>query len=170
MRYLLHVQLAMALIVLMLYVPINNFSVMLGQFLVFLGWTITKQRVKCLAQGHKTVTLELKLPLYPQSNALVNWATLLLIFTFLLEETLIIGSRSPKPNQLFTLPQCYIKAKNWNIVKNVSWQGCFFAKENVAVFVQKILYGCFIFSNALQNNSTIEASIMSPDQTAPLLP
>ena len=31
------------------YVPVNNFSVMSGQ--VFLDWTRTKQRIKCLAQG-----------------------------------------------------------------------------------------------------------------------
>ena len=34
--------------------PVNNFSVMSG--LVFLGWTSTKQRIKCRAQGHNTVT------------------------------------------------------------------------------------------------------------------
>ena len=34
---------------------VNNFSVVLGQ--VFLGRTSTTQRIKCLAQGHKTVTL-----------------------------------------------------------------------------------------------------------------
>ena len=39
---------------LILYVPINNFSVMLGQ--VFLGGISTKQWIKCLAQGHNTVT------------------------------------------------------------------------------------------------------------------
>ena len=43
------------LFVLMLYVPVNNFSVMLGPFPVFLGWTSTKQRIKCLAQWHNTV-------------------------------------------------------------------------------------------------------------------
>ena len=36
------------LFVLILYIPINNFSVMLG--LVFLGWTSTKQRTKCLSE------------------------------------------------------------------------------------------------------------------------
>ena len=45
-----------------LYVPVNNFSVILGG--VFLGWTSTKQRIKCLAQGHNTVTsLAMGLPL-----------------------------------------------------------------------------------------------------------
>ena len=40
---------------LILYIPVNNFSVMLGW--VFLVCTSTKQRIKCLAQGHNTVTL-----------------------------------------------------------------------------------------------------------------
>ena len=39
--------------VLMLYVIVNNFSVMSGRFPVFLGWTSTKQRIKGLAQTHK---------------------------------------------------------------------------------------------------------------------
>ena len=34
---------------LILYVPVNIYSVMLGR--VFLGWTSTKQVVLCLAQG-----------------------------------------------------------------------------------------------------------------------
>ena len=33
----------------MLYVPVNNFSVMSGRF--------TKQRIKCLSQGHNIVPL-----------------------------------------------------------------------------------------------------------------
>ena len=37
-----------------LYVPVNNFTVISGQ--VFLGWTSTKQGKMCLAQGHNTVT------------------------------------------------------------------------------------------------------------------
>ena len=41
--------------VLILYVPVNNFSVMSGR--VFLGWTSTKQRIKCPAQGHNTITV-----------------------------------------------------------------------------------------------------------------
>ena len=40
---------------LILYIPVNNFSVMSGQ--VLFGWTSTKQRIKCLAQGHKAVPL-----------------------------------------------------------------------------------------------------------------
>ena len=39
----------------MLQVPVINFSVMPGRFPVFLGCTSTKQRIKCLAQGHNTV-------------------------------------------------------------------------------------------------------------------
>ena len=39
---------------LILYDPVNNFSVMLGW--VFLGWTSTKQGLMCLAQGHNTLT------------------------------------------------------------------------------------------------------------------
>ena len=35
---------------LILYVPVNSFSVMTGS--VFLGLISTKQRIKCLAQGH----------------------------------------------------------------------------------------------------------------------
>ena len=42
------------LFVLILYVPVNKFSVMSGQF--FLGWTSTKQRKNCLAKGHNTVS------------------------------------------------------------------------------------------------------------------
>ena len=41
--------------VLILYVPINNFSVMLER--VFLDLTSTKQQMKGFAQGHNTVTL-----------------------------------------------------------------------------------------------------------------
>ena len=40
---------------LILYIPVNKCSVMSGW--VFLGWTSSKQRIKCLAQRHNTVTL-----------------------------------------------------------------------------------------------------------------
>ena len=41
---------------------INNFSVMSRHFTESLGWTSTKQRIKCLAQGHNTMPpLSLKL-------------------------------------------------------------------------------------------------------------
>ena len=35
----------------MIYVPVNNFSVMSGQFPVYLGRTSTKHWIKCFAQG-----------------------------------------------------------------------------------------------------------------------
>ena len=38
---------------LILYVPVNSFSVKLGR--VFLGLTSSKQKIKCLAQGHNAV-------------------------------------------------------------------------------------------------------------------
>ena len=44
------------LFVLILYISVNNFSVMSGKFPVFLGKTSTKQRIKCFAQGHNTVS------------------------------------------------------------------------------------------------------------------
>ena len=45
----------------MLYIPVNNFSVMLVHF------TGLKQRIKCLAQGHDTVPLVGLEPVTPQS-------------------------------------------------------------------------------------------------------
>ena len=39
---------------LILYIPVNNFSVILGR--LFLGLTSTKQGFKFLAQGHNEVT------------------------------------------------------------------------------------------------------------------
>ena len=39
---------------LILYIPVNNFSLMWGQ--VFLGCTSTNQRLMCLAKGHNAVT------------------------------------------------------------------------------------------------------------------
>ena len=38
------------------YVPVNNFSFMSERCPVFLGKTRTKQRMKCFARGHNTVT------------------------------------------------------------------------------------------------------------------
>ena len=47
------------------YIQVSNFSVILGR--VFLGWSSTKLRIKCLAQGHKAVlTVRLK-PTIPRS-------------------------------------------------------------------------------------------------------
>ena len=51
---------------LILYVPVNNFSVMLGR--VFLGSTSTKQGLMCLAQGHNTVPPVRLEPATPQSR------------------------------------------------------------------------------------------------------
>ena len=45
---------------LILYVPVNNLSVMSGW--VFLGWTRTKLGLMCLAQGHNTATLVTLVP------------------------------------------------------------------------------------------------------------
>ena len=41
--------------VLILYVPVNNFSVMSGW--TFMGWTSTKQRMDCIAQGHSAAVV-----------------------------------------------------------------------------------------------------------------
>ena len=47
------------MIVLILYIPVNNFSVMLGW--VFLVRTSAKQRIKCIAQGHNAQAFKLSL-------------------------------------------------------------------------------------------------------------
>ena len=60
------IYLTLCLFGLILYHRVNSFSVMSGQ--VFLGWTSTKQRIKCLAQWHNAVPLvRLELPT-PQSQ------------------------------------------------------------------------------------------------------
>ena len=46
--------------------PSQHFSAMSGRFPVFLGWTTSKQWIKCLAQGYNTVTGE-----YQTSNPLI---------------------------------------------------------------------------------------------------
>ena len=51
---------------LILYVPINNFSVMSVQ--VFLGWNSTKQGLMCLAQWHNAVSLKRLKPATSQSQ------------------------------------------------------------------------------------------------------
>ena len=51
---------------LILYVSVNNFSVMSRW--VFLGFTSTKQGLMCLAQGHSTMTLMRLEPATPQSG------------------------------------------------------------------------------------------------------
>ena len=55
---------------LILYAPVNIFSVMSGH--VFPGWTSYKQELMCLAQGHNTVTL---VNLQPLGQAHYRWAT-----------------------------------------------------------------------------------------------
>ena len=54
------------LFTLILYVPVNNFSVMSGQ--VSLGLTSTTQGLMCLAQGHNPVTSVRFEPATPQSQ------------------------------------------------------------------------------------------------------
>ena len=51
---------------LILYIPVNNLSVMSGR--VFLGLTSTKLGLMCLAQGHNTVTLVKLKPATPRSR------------------------------------------------------------------------------------------------------
>ena len=51
---------------LVLYVPVNNFSVMSER--VFLGWTRTKEGLMCLTQGHKAVTPVRLEPATPRSR------------------------------------------------------------------------------------------------------
>ena len=57
-----------------LYIPVNNFSVMDGG--VFQGLTSTKQRIKCLAQVHETVTLVMLKPYLVQQSCLGNGSAL----------------------------------------------------------------------------------------------
>ena len=47
----------LCLFVLMLYIPVTNFSVMMRWFPEFLDWTSTKQRVMCLTQWHNEGSL-----------------------------------------------------------------------------------------------------------------
>ena len=54
-----------ALFVLILHIPVNNCSDMSGP--IFLGWTSIKQWIKCLSQGHNTVSLVRLKPAKPQS-------------------------------------------------------------------------------------------------------
>ena len=51
--------------VVMLYVPVNNFSVMSG---LFLGCASTKQKIKCLAPGHNAVSQVRLEPSTPRSQ------------------------------------------------------------------------------------------------------
>ena len=62
-------------LVLLINVPVNNFSIILGWFPIFLRWTSTKQRIKYLPQGHNTMTVESQtsnhsIPIQPLPSAL----------------------------------------------------------------------------------------------------
>ena len=68
----------------MLSVPVNNISVMLRQFLVFPGWTSTKQQIKCLAQGLDTMTtvsLQLAILWSPVLHS-TKWAPAICFWSF----------------------------------------------------------------------------------------
>ena len=52
-------------VVLMLYITVNNFSVMFG---CFLGLTSAKQRIKCPTKGHQEVSLVKHEPASPQGQ------------------------------------------------------------------------------------------------------
>ena len=75
---------------LMLYIPVNNFSVMSGQ--VFLGWTSRIQGLMCLAQEHNSGAGE-ALTRSPSvsSQALYHWAT---VFPFFLNETVLLSTQN----------------------------------------------------------------------------
>ena len=60
------------LFVLILYVQVNNFSVMSTS--LFLGLTSTKQRIECLAQGHNAV-LPVKLETTPPRSQVMHSTT-----------------------------------------------------------------------------------------------
>ena len=59
---------------LILYVPVNNLSVMSGR--VFLGWTCTKLGLMCLPQGHNAVT-PVRLEPVALRSRVKHWATAL---------------------------------------------------------------------------------------------
>ena len=65
------IKLIICLLALIIYISVNNFSVMLGQ--VFLGWTSTEQQIKWLVQWHNTITPMVKQPFDPQSRLPTNW-------------------------------------------------------------------------------------------------
>ena len=96
--------------VLMLYVPVNMFSGMLGQ--VFLGWTSTKQRIKCLAQGHNAVphASNLKSSTLPRSRQAPNIVCIIL-FTCTIHEA---------GNQLITRQTCLFDLNLYVPVNNLS--------------------------------------------------
>ena len=92
---------------LILYVPVNNFSVMSGR--VNLGWTSTQQGLMCLAQGHNTVTPVT--PRWPQGHNTVTPVT-----GGLESSTL----RSLVDNEL----KEKLKCRSWSFDSNRNWH-CF---------------------------------------------
>ena len=70
----------LCLFVLILYVPVNNFLIMSQR--VFLSWTVTKQGIKCLAQGHNAVPPVKLEPATPRSR--VKYSTTALPFVLIL--------------------------------------------------------------------------------------
>ena len=88
---------------LILYLPVNNFSVMLGR--VFLGWTSTKQGLMCFVQVHNAVTLVRLDPTALRSR--VKCSTTEPLRSLWVEQVLSIvqGSASSEP-QTSTLSHC----------------------------------------------------------------
>ena len=75
------------LFIMILYIPVNHFSVMSEW--VFLGWTSTKQVLMCLAEGHNRVApVSEAWTRNPSisSQALYHWATALLKLFFMLRK------------------------------------------------------------------------------------
>ena len=65
-----------ALFVLILYVPVNNFSVMSGQFPVLPGCrNCFKQRIKRLAQGYSAVPTSANILLLGHLGTVIIWAS-----------------------------------------------------------------------------------------------
>ena len=60
--------LRIGLFLLILYVSVNNFSVMSGRFPVILGWTSTKQKSLCFAKEHSAVPPVSLKPVTPRSQ------------------------------------------------------------------------------------------------------
>ena len=88
---------------LILYLPINNFSVMLGQ--VFLRWTSTKQRLICLAQRHNAVTpVRLATPRSPVKHSTTVSHCALIASDFIIDKDLLHERKnSVDPDQLASL-------------------------------------------------------------------
>ena len=77
------------------FILINKFSVMSGRFL---GWTSTKQRINCLAQGRNKLP-PVRLEPATSSQSLYHWATAYLVFWFgILSINCYLGYTSPLQN------------------------------------------------------------------------